>query len=311
MTNPKTEPIEVTVRGVKASIRKSRSGFVIWNDDSWLLGESGLWRSEDNQEDAIVFPSPDAAQAFVDRLNAEQPAPSPQSAAGETCRECNGFGWIGDNDAGAPECDCPTCKGSGKQPPAAPDEGVRERLISSDALVGCVAKAMRALPEVLRPANWQDLVGEMIASLDKSFAGLPSPPDLTRQLAAAQAELKKAEDALPSTFFGDRPLAERVKLLVDDWRKVHEAKEAAEERAEFLDRAWQQCNEARESAERELATLRQQLAEALQVVHGPAELGEGRWAVYHKLSGDRSGTGPYVLSSDAIAIRLPEKEGRA
>lgn len=41
----------------------------------------------------------------------------------------------------------------------------------------------------------------------------------------------------------------------------------------------------------------------------PATLGEGRYEVYRKVSGVRSGEGPYVLSADAIAIIPPDQEG--
>jgi hypothetical protein len=31
----------------------------------------------------------------------------------QKCTGCYGLGWIGDNNAGAPECECPDCDGTG------------------------------------------------------------------------------------------------------------------------------------------------------------------------------------------------------
>ena len=68
-----------------------------------------------------------------------------------------------------------------------------------------------------------------------------------------------------------------------------------------------------EAAERELATVRQQLAEARQVVHGPSELGEGKWEIA-KLEPEGPvnvvGCPKMNVLSGYIAIRLPDEKAK-
>lgn len=80
------EPIEVTVRGVKGWIRYWAQGtYWVRNAETGMgLNEAGEWRTLADGGEPAKFPSPAAAQAFVDKLNTEEITPSPQAAAGET-----------------------------------------------------------------------------------------------------------------------------------------------------------------------------------------------------------------------------------
>jgi hypothetical protein len=73
---------------------------------------------------------------------------------------------------------------------------------------------------------------------------------------ALRVQEAMAHDALPPTWFADRPLSERVELLVQAWQRAIDANKALEERLETAVESWKRDEQI---TREELADLRRRL----------------------------------------------------
>lgn len=92
--------------------------------------------------------------------------------------------------------------------------------------------------------------------------------ELAEDYQAAQAEL-------PATFYSDRPLAERLKLMVSEWKKAKEGCEElreelakAQKHCEQVNRQWQEQRDKVTHFQFKVEGLQKELAEARETIEG-------------------------------------------
>lgn len=234
---------------------------------------------------ATTDPGPQSGPASLPQINAQVEQARREV---EVCPECYGFGYIGDNESGAPECDCPTCGGTG-------NAQVAEARQENERLRTALSRQNDEICQVLGKAL-QDLEA---AEQDRS--------KLLQVVKGVRGALADA---------GDIPVPTIVELLEAAVRQVvgqrDELRDYMDRIAESLncnDSSYELSDHVKQMAE-ELTTLRARLATAAEVKRGPCELWEGQYEIYYRqLCGLYSGEGPYQLPENAIAIRLAAKEG--